>query len=240
MRNLIIISFLTLVFASCERGNNCFVYPGNKTEKTIALDNFDTINVNYLMDVEWYESNDHYVKVFAGENHINQIEATVANNTLELSNNNKCEWIRGRIKEIKVKVYSNKINKLIFRNNGSFTARDTVKNDFELDCFINQGSINLLIDNSHCTLAMESGGTDLNISGQSDFVYLYNLGINHFNGFNFAVKDFHINNASAGLNNIFATNSLLIEQNGTGNILYKGNPALNISAQSGKGKVVAK
>lgn len=191
------------------------------------------------MDIEWHQSPTHYMVITAGENHIDQIEYKVENQILELSNNNKCEWLREKVKEVKIKVYSPTLEKLNFRNNGSFTTKDTIYNDFELDCFVNQGTINLLINNSNSNFSMESGGTDLNVSGYCSNAYLYNLGINHFNGFNFYTNDFHINNGSAGLNNLNVANTLLIEQNGTGDILYKGNPIITVSSYKGQGKIIA-
>ena len=86
-----------LMISSCQKGHemDCFKSNGKETQQTRTLNPFLFINIKDKVDVIINEGNEFKAVVSGGEHLINNIKTEVKENTLYISNTNKCNMVRG-------------------------------------------------------------------------------------------------------------------------------------------------
>jgi len=239
MKKGLFILVCALTLLACKKENNCFIPAGKKSSQTTYLDNFSSVTFNYFMDFNWVESNEVKMVVEGGENFIPEISSEITNGNLDISNNNGCKVMRGKVDDITVTLYCPQIDTFTLKGNGKISFKDTIKNDFHFNSIANQGSVELKFNNNFTKFYLESGSTDITITGNNRYCDYYNSGIVHFYAKEFQVDSFRCHSRANGITEIRANEWLHIEQNGTGDIQYWGNPnTVTITSQLGEGAII--
>ena len=96
MKNILKYCFILYIFYSCnsEDANNCFQTAGTTIQQEFDVSSFNKIIVNERIELIVKDGVEQEVIVETGENLLNDVKAIVENNTLILTNNNKCNFVR--------------------------------------------------------------------------------------------------------------------------------------------------
>ncbi len=91
------IIYLLIIFSfscSSEKANDCFQNSGKIIQQEIAVSSFNEILVNRDVELILKEGLEHKVVVETGEYLLNDVEAKVVSNRLELTDKNNCNFVR--------------------------------------------------------------------------------------------------------------------------------------------------
>lgn len=95
MKKLIYVVLLFLIVAcDSENSGDCFQKSGAIIQQEVSIDTFDKIFVNRDIELIIKEGANQKVVIQTGENLINDVEATVLNGKLTLTDNNTCNYVR--------------------------------------------------------------------------------------------------------------------------------------------------
>ena len=88
--------FLFLVVTSCskESANDCFQNAGTTIQQEVAVTEFEKILVNRDIELIIKEAPEYRVIIETGEYLLNDVEAKVVGNELQLTDNNTCNYVR--------------------------------------------------------------------------------------------------------------------------------------------------
>ncbi len=95
MKNIIYIIAIVLC-VSCNKENawNCIQTEGNTVQIQVEVPSFETVLVNRDIELIITEGPEYQITIESGENLINDIEAKVIGNQLQLTDNNTCNYVR--------------------------------------------------------------------------------------------------------------------------------------------------
>lgn len=238
----IIITCILINLISCKKENafDCFKPSGKISSETRGVSPFHTIIIQDKIDV-YLKQDNFYAEVKAGKNIISNIITEVKNETLYISNKNKCNFIRDPKKKIEVYIHLPKLRYLKHIGSGNISSINTFVQDTMLIRIESPGDVHLQVQTNYFGGSTHGNG-DLYISGQTNyFYYNYNgtnfIYANNLNINNYVYLETHsVGNAYINLNNI-GMDAVLYS---TGNIYYSGNPNyLNYKSKS-KGTVIKK
>ena len=94
MKKILFILFVYLFSCSSEDANDCFQTAGKIITQEVDVTSFTKILVNRDIELIIAQGAEIKVTIETGENLLNDIEAVVIDNRLELTNNNTCNYVR--------------------------------------------------------------------------------------------------------------------------------------------------
>lgn len=184
MKNFLKYCFVLCIFYSCnsEDASNCFQTAGTTIQQEFEVATFNKIIVNERIELIIKEGVNQQVIVETGENLMNDIKVAIENNTLVLTNDNTCNFVRDYGN---TKIFVTSPNLISIRNSSELAVRSDgiltyptlliVADDFESD-YLNVGDFHLALNNN--TLNVTSNGiSNFYIDGQTT-----NLTIGFFAG----------------------------------------------------------
>lgn len=141
MKKLIYILFLFLV-ASCskENANDCFQNAGTTFQQEVSASDFDKILVNRDVELILKEASEYQVVIETGEYLLNDVEAKVVDNELQLTDNNTCNYVRDYGI---TKVFVSAPNIRTIRTSSQYTVKS--------DGVLNYETLNLLSEDFNAT-----------------------------------------------------------------------------------------
>lgn len=196
------------------------------------------------MDVTILQGAEYKVEVTAGKHIIKNISTKVEDGILRLDNNNKCNFVRGYKKTIKVKITAPYITQISNYGVGPITMSPDFKQDkifFRAensgDTFIN-GTYDEVRTSSH-------GNGDMYFEGTTKALLIYSFGTNYTYAEHIKVENyifistFSICDAFFDLTDV---GEMDYKINDIGNIYYKSRSANlnNLSDKEAKGKAIQK
>lgn len=241
MKRLTILVVL-IAFAGCTKDNafDCFKSNGKVITQIRTVDSFNTIKVYDKIDLNVVQGAELRVEVNAGEHLMNEIKTKTEDGVLIIKNNNKCNFVRGYKKHITVTVTVPHVWKI--DNEGVGTLNFSGNEDSLFVRAENSGDIHLsgafkkLQTSSH-------GNGDIYLNGIADVLYIYMFGTNFLHGENLEVNNYlFVETISIGDAYVNAPPAGDFDCNiwRSGNIYYKGSPAVitNYSDGTAKGKLI--
>ncbi len=94
MKKIIYIVALIVLGCDSETANDCLQTTGNSIQKEITVSSFENILVNRNIELIIKDAPNYKVIVETGANLINDVNVTVINNQLILTDNNTCNYVR--------------------------------------------------------------------------------------------------------------------------------------------------
>ncbi|WP_452226721.1 head GIN domain-containing protein [Lacinutrix cladophorae] len=95
MKNSLYILITLLVFScNSEDANDCFQKSGNVVQEEVLVSSFEKILVNRDVELILNQGLDFKVVIETGENLLNDVEAKVVANELQLTDKNTCNYVR--------------------------------------------------------------------------------------------------------------------------------------------------
>ncbi len=243
MRLLFLHSWLVLfLFLGCKRENRCDCVKGTgkKTTEVRKLEGFTRIYMEGKLDVYFTQSYDstYGVSIEGGANLLGLIRTKVMGDTLRISNDNKCNWMRN-YKKGGIKVFV-KAPHIYFIENyaaGDFQCENTITENI-LDYSVRSaGNVNLNV-NCNQAIGHMHGSGDVNISGQAHEHDVHATGQGFVNATDLSTFYTWIHYNSSGEAKVQASGKLVALIYASGNVYYTGNPPSLETALYGSGKVI--
>lgn len=241
--SIIFISISLLFFSNCKKDNpfDCFTPSGKIISETRSASAFHTIIIKDKMDIYLQQDSEYKIEVKAGKNIIHNVITEVKNETLYISNNNRCNFIRDPKKKTEVNISLPQLKYLKHTGSGNIYSINTFVQDTIIIRIESPGDVYLKVQ-THYFGGSTHGNGDLYISGSTDLFYYNYNGTNFIYADNLQIQQYayleshsvghaFININSAGMDAALFSN---------GNIYYYGNPNYLNFHSKGKGKVIKK
>ena len=205
MKNFFKYCFVLCIFYSCnsEDASNCFQTAGTTIQQEFDVATFNKIIVNERIELIIKQGVDQQVIVETGENLMNDIKVSIENNTLVLTNDNTCNFVRDYGN---TKIFVTSPNLISIRNSSELAVRSDgiltyptlliVADDFESD-YLNVGDFYLTLNNT--TLNVTSNGiSNFYIDGQTTNLTVgFFAGDSRFEGENLIASNVNITHKSS-------------------------------------------
>ena len=95
MKNIVYLFIITLIAAcNSEDASDCFQTEGNLLQQEVMVNSFEQILVNSDVELIIKEGAEYSVSIETGENLLNDVDAIVVGNELQLTDNNSCNYVR--------------------------------------------------------------------------------------------------------------------------------------------------
>ncbi|MBN4062149.1 MAG: hypothetical protein COA57_13405 [Flavobacteriales bacterium] len=236
------LTVILICFSNCkkEEPNRCLKNAGeNITEKRDAC-NFSYLDVKDHLNVIIKQESACQIELKGGAKLLPYIKTEVIGDTLYISNENQCNWLRDYEKQVDVSLSVNDLKKITFSGSGEISSLDTIRvSAIEVWLKGATGSVNLSLEaySVKGVVAKESG--DLTLSGRAEWAALYAQNTNgRIICENFETNSTYIYNDGTADCSVYANNWLQADIHYIGSVYYKGSPGEIIESVTGKGKLI--
>lgn len=129
IRAILFICFPVLCLISCSKAEDrsCVKSAGEESSLTIDLESFDQLFLREHLEYVLIQDSVEKVVLKGGKNLLNFVEANVTDGLLEISNQNKCNFLRSYKKKIKVEIHFKSLSNIHFEGTESLTNSDTLQ-----------------------------------------------------------------------------------------------------------------
>ncbi|HLP55967.1 MAG TPA: DUF2807 domain-containing protein [Fluviicola sp.] len=243
MKYCLIACIVVLGFTACKKPENrkCFKSTGEDTELEIPLNEFDRLKLHpHLAYVLIQDSTDKVV-IKGGKNVVNLVECNVADKLLEITNKNKCNFLRNAKRELLVEIHFTNIINIHYEGSEYLKSVGTLKLDyFTLMVRDGAGPVDLTLNSKVIDADISHGWGDYTFHGtvekarisarSNGFCDVYDLNI---------TDSVYVASETPGHIRVRAEGIPLYGYIKTsGNIYYKGNPSVIHVVETGSGKLI--
>ena len=243
MKPIVVLSFIVLVFSACKKPENrpCWKTAGEETELTIAVEPFTKMFLKEHVEFVLVQDTIEKVVLTGGKNLLNFIAVSVSDQTLEISNENKCTFFRSYDKKVKAEIHFKSIENIHYEGSESLTNKGKLNFSW-LTLLIRDGAgpVNLNFDALVVIATISHGWGDFTFTGNVNYAN-FNVWSNGFcNTYGLNVKDsITVVSSTQGPVHINADQvKLKAETNGSGNIYYRGVPSSMTFNKYGLGELI--
>lgn len=227
MKAVSLIIVLALL-AGCEKDNqwDCFTSYGEDMAETRNLEPFTEIYTDDKIDIIYRYSDSYSVDVHFGDKVIKHIETSVSNQSLKITNNAKCNWVRDLSKKPKVIVYAPAFSLLENHGVGDIVFEDTLHTEeFTYDQWHSNGSVVLILNVNLSRIIMNTGASDVLVTGFSDESRAYSSCSGKLDAAGLKSDVTLVNNSSIQDMKVHAGSYLFGKITKSGDIKYAGEPS---------------
>lgn len=235
---LLAIGLLSLVACSKERAD-CFEGRGEQATELRPLEAFHSLHLEDRMDVLLVQDSSNFMEVTYGANGLGGIVGTIDGETLRISEDNRCDWMRKQNPLPEVRIHYKDLNHILSENSGSVLF----ENDFEGDSLKIEvedvsGSMAIKANCDALDLIAHTGATDIQAEGTCGYVYIYNSGYAPIHAEGLVSRTASVHNNSTGDTYVNAWETLYYQIYHQGNVHLTGPASIVKWYQSGGGEVV--
>jgi len=232
---LFMILLIVMGFSSCKKDpGDCFKSTGEVITEDRQIEDFSIIVLNDNVDLLLTSSNSNTLTVSAGKNLMSKIITETSGDTLTISNNNSCNWIRSYNVPIEISLPVNHLTEIIYQSIGNINCSDTIFSDsLSINVIEGAGDINILT-NAYLTRAnIHYGTADLKLSGNCVLSFVYSVSFGLVDNRELKASQIYARTKSSNDIYLNAQNLLSVEIGNIGNVYYKGNPEISLSGNGG-------
>ncbi len=215
-------------------GNKKVVGNGNVTTKTVNTGSYDVIKGVGSMDIHLEKGSEGNITVKTDDNLHEYIIIEVKDNAL-IVRTKKNTYLKTK-KGIHVTVPFQDISKVSLVGSGDIDSRDAISADSFKASVVGSGDVILEV-NSKSLEAKVTGSGDLELSGSTDELEVRISGSGDFKGFDLEAQNTDASVSGSGDAKVVAKQSLRARVNGSGDIVYRGNPERQDTKTSGSGDI---
>lgn len=234
------IIFITLVFISmnamAQWGKKNIKGNGIVTTKTISTSDYDEIAVTGSLDVHLQKGDEGSIAVTTDENLQEYIEVTVKGNKLSLRV--KKDYSVSTKKGIHITVPFETLENISLTGSGDIDTKDVIEATTMKVSLTGSGDIVLAL-NAFNVDSSVTGSGDVTLSGNTNTLNVSVTGSGDFKGYDLKANNTDVTVSGSGDARVFAGKSIKARVNGSGDIVYKGNPEQKDTKVAGSGNIDA-
>lgn len=217
---------LAIVNASCSK---------SMEQQTIEtpLAEFDSLVLNSVFDVYLVQGTENSIKLEGAKKILENIDYTIANNTLTIKNNYKGNWIHPKNNKIKLTITVNQISLISANETCNIKTVNTLIGDeigLVLTSKLNEATLDVNCNTFYYWNNFPCGGR-IKLSGNTTELKLWNVALMAIDAYDLIANTVLIDNASKGDCKVYSTQSLTYSIKGEGNIYVKGNPSTIVKVE---------
>ena len=233
MKKLLLLCLVFVLIVSCDGENafDCFQTTGTIVTQEFEVSNFDRILVNRDVELIVSEGPNFEVIIETGDNLLNDVEVSVVDGLLELTDNNTCNFVRD-FGVTRAFVTAPNITEI--RNSSQFqVSSDGILNyqdlrliseDFNNSDFLTSGDFRLQINSNQVTV-ISNGTSFFFIEGTVDNIRIsFAAGVSRFEGENLIAQEVDVFNRSSNDMIVNPQQSLTGVITSTGNVVSFNTP----------------
>ena len=229
-----LITITNLQLSAQKRNTNFIDGNGKIITKAIITQPYDIINVHGPMEVFIEKAKEGTIQVTAEENVQEYILVESDGKTLTISF--KPSTSLRNTKKIKIRVPFEDLSELSMMGSGKIEGKHPIKSDQLKINLKGSGYIGINVETNSLVSELDGSGS-MGISGISNSVKVNTTGSGKFEGRELMTEHAEIYISGSGNSSIFVSKSLSGQINGSGSIIYSGNPVTNNVEVLGSGKV---
>ena len=226
LRHFIPLVALLLFGCQREQWDDCITSAGSMRQEERTLSGFHTVELDDRVDLLLEARTTNEVGVEAGLNLIGQVVTEVRDSVLYVRNENRCNWVRSFKPRMTIKVPIHAIRKLVLRGTGNVACADTLARDrFELEQWGAQGSADLLLNVTSCSIALHTGAGDVTMRGRCiDRAELFSGIMAPLDASAMITRRVSVNNSGVADIRCWAILDLDVQIRDVGDVYYRGAP----------------
>lgn len=239
IKRIIYISLFVFLTAGCSKSpGDCFTSTGTIVTESRETEAFRYLQMENNVDVFLSYSTAQSVEVRAGKNIISGIKTTVVDQTLTISNENTCNWVRSYDKPIEVHISTSVLDSIVYQSSGNLTSSNQFIGDsLKLDILEGAGSIDLWIDMHRSMFNLSYGTADLTVRGYSHISHIYSEAYGPADLSNMRSVYTYLTNYSTNNCYVWATLELQVAIENVGDVYYWGDPPTVSKWGNGSGQL---
>ncbi len=229
-----------LLMWSCGKEDGvCWSSNGSETMESRSLADFSRIEIHDKVEVEIYpNSGESRAEVIGGKHLIQGCKTEVKDGLLLIENNNRCNWLRDYGKKMTIRIYLSELKEISFYGGADIKFKDTLTTDiFTFLGWESSGDVDLLLNSKEAYIKLNTGTTDVQLHGRSDFLYYYSLTQGFIYGKTFSCQSAQV--VQRGYGDMYVNPKLELtgEIKKSGNLYYPGNIATSLNI-TGSGRLL--
>jgi|TARA_B110000483_G_C18167686_1_gene532015 hypothetical protein len=213
-----------MCFISCSK---CAKKVGNVSEKKIQLNSFHSIRITGDFKIKLIQDSSYTLKISGGKGILENVVHEIVSDTLRIENQNKCNFLSNYNKNITLEIGVGSLQKIALINPGSLDNSGKLVSDNLLveirECGV---KLNLNGEFKNLTLKAYTGTPTINLSGTCNVFSIDESSFGHIYAFDFISKNTNVNSRGTGFINVNVTDEFKVNQQGSGIIRFRGNPAI--------------
>lgn len=172
-----LLTYLVLILAafSCKKAEDrsCFKSTGADSEFKIVTESpIDSLYLNDNFTYLLVPDEEEYVLIQGGEHVIPFVSITQTTGRIDVSNDNKCNFLRSFKKKITVEIHLKQLRYLEYKGGGSVTATDTLDAPyFRLKIVDGGGPVDLTLSSSYIEGVITAGYGDFTLRGETNSAF---------------------------------------------------------------------
>ena len=237
---IIVVAFLIFGCKNPEE-RTCLKSAGDEDTLEIPLDSFDRIYLHPHIVYSLIQDSLNKVVITGGKNLINHVTTSVIDGQLEISNENKCNFLRSYKKKVSVEIHFTSLINIHFEGSEPMTNQGTLKFDW-LTFLIRDGagSVNLNFNAQQVYANISHGWGDFTFSGNVHYANLNIRSNGYCNllGMNIQDSATVISNTQGDVKVKAQGIKLKVQTLSDGDVYYKGIPSLIEFSQYSNGELI--
>ena len=243
MKQLVVYIFILSIVAACKKPEErtCFKRTGEIDTLELTLGSFDKLFLHEHLEYELIQDSLDKVVLVGGKNLLGEIQLTVTEKLLDISNHNRCNFLRDYQKKVKAEIHFTNIINIHFEGTETLVNRDTLQFDW-LTFLIRDGAgpVKLNFNAQYVNAIVSHGWGDFTFKGKVNHANLNVRSNGYCDTYGMKVLDsLTVISNTQGSVRVNANGAKLKAQTeADGNILYKGAPSSIQFNQIGSGSLI--
>jgi hypothetical protein len=225
VRNIMLL-FLMLSLSSCDKNSftSCFQSAGKDDISILQVDTFTKLDIRDRFEIHFIQDSSYWVELRGKSNLIEHLSFETENNTLIVSDDNKCKLFKG-YHTTQIYLHFNTLDVILLDGSSELYSDDTL--DFEnlfIESHADMSRWDLKINTKKLDVKLHAVVGEMTVSGISDITYLYSSGSNHLFFKDLISRRANINHSGLGNMHLTATDQFGATVFKQGNIYCYGQP----------------
>lgn len=236
-------SLLMIIFSSCEKNplHECTKRAGDIDSLEIELENFKTIEIYNKLRVVIKQDSINKIVVSGGENLIENFYAEVSDSTLKIGETNGCNFTRSYDNEIVATIHTSELKEVFVYGPSILQSAERLDIDrLLIRVYGRVGNVDLDVNCDHFFMEFWQATGDANISGKTHFFHVLNHGQAYVRAYELEADYVEVEHRSTGNVETKANKKISAILVDIGNVIYEGNPEINIIEQKSTGTIIPK
>lgn len=226
---------LAIIMGMCATSCNMITGSGRIISENRNVAKFDEIETSSSIPIEVRIGDKYEVRVESDDNILSRIKTSVDDGKLNVY------YEEGSYKNVEAKVYVvvPRVTKLRVSGSADITSSDTLSSDGKITLEIDgSGSIDVLVKSPEVRAEVNGSGS-ISVQGRTRNLITDNSGSGSINASGLLSETSTVENSGSGSTHVFASVNLNADLNGSGDIVYDGNPPSKKIDDDGSGSIRA-